>query len=145
MAEFVALLVGDRSSKILHLDQSLAYEDDLGDFANAGYPGVAHQLGIERKQTVRLFWVAGGSSLPFDQAAGAVERSDGIDVGDEVILLRQWPLELDLQVAAGLANADAVVLTEPVQELEALLQHPVPAIALWVVKLLVLVSCPFAV
>ena len=104
MAKFLALLVGDGGAQVLDLDQALADEDDLGDFGDAGHPGIADQLRIERKQTLRLFRVAGRSGLPLDQAAGAVQLPDGIDVGDEVILFRNGPRELDLQVASRLAE-----------------------------------------
>ena len=85
---------------------------------------------IERQQPIGFFWIAGRGGLPLDQTARAIQFSDGVNIGDEVILPGQWPLELDLQVALRLANTDAVVLAEPVQELDALLQHPVPAVAI---------------
>src|SRR5439155_11730711 len=88
--------------------------------------------------------VAAGSGLPLDQAARAVQRSDRVDVGYEVILFRNCPGELDLQVAARLANADAVVLAEPLEELNPLLQHAVPGISVRVLQALVLASRPFA-
>src|SRR5213592_695030 len=115
--------------KILNLNQSLADEDDLCDFGDAGHPGVANQLRIQSQQSIRFLCVAAGSGLPLDQGAGAVQHSDRVDVGYEVILFRNCPGEPDLQVAAWLANADAVVLTEPVQELDPLLQHAVPSVA----------------
>src|SRR5439155_15467393 len=88
--------------------------------------------------------VAAGSGLPLDQAARAVQRSDRVDVGYEVILFRNCPGELDLQVAARLANADAVVLAEPLEELDSLLQHAVPGISVRVLQALVLAWSPLA-
>src|SRR5437899_2028995 len=99
--------------KILNLNQSLADEDDLCDFGDAGHPGVANQLRIQSQQSIRCLCVAAGSGLPLDQAAGAIQLSDRVDVGYEVILFGNWSHELDLQVAARLANADTVVLAEP--------------------------------
>src|SRR5207253_11231772 len=101
--------------KILNLNQSLADEDDLCDFGNGGHPGVANQLRIQSQQSIRFLCVAAGSGLPLDQAACPVQLSDRVDVGYEVI--GDWSHELDLQVAAWLADADTVVLAEPVQEL----------------------------
>src|SRR5208282_2635417 len=43
----------------------------------------------------------------------------GNDIGHKVILFRDRPCELDLHVSSRLANANAVVLAEPVQELDA--------------------------
>src|SRR5437870_13721314 len=115
--------------EILNLNQSLADEDDLCDFGDAGDPGVANQLRIQSQQSVRFLCVAAGSGLPLDQGAGAVQLSDRVDVGYEVILFGNGSHELDLQVTAQLANADAVVLAEPLEELNPLLQHAVPGVA----------------
>src|SRR5207302_6734398 len=98
--------------KILNLDQSLADEDDLCDFGDAGHPGVANQLRIQSQQSIGRLWIAAGRSLPLDQATCPVQLSDRIDVGYEVILLGNGSHELDLQVAARLADADTVVLAE---------------------------------
>ena len=69
---------------------------------------------------------------------------DSIDVGHEVILLGDCSGELDLQIAAGLANADAVVLAEALQQLNPLLQHTVPGIAFGILQTLVLTGRPLA-
>src|SRR5437016_5360289 len=130
--------------KILNLNQSLADEDDLCDFGDAGHPGVANQLRIQSQQSIRFLCVAAGSGLPLDQGARAVQRSDRVDVGYEVILVGNRPPELDLQVAARLANADAVVLAEPLEELDSLLQHAVPGISVRVLQALVLAWSPLA-
>ena len=126
--------------KILNLNQSLADEDDLCDFGDAGHPGVANQLRIQSQQSIGFLCVAAGSGLPLDQAAGAVQLSDRVDVGYEVILFGNGSHELDLQVAARLANADAVILAESVQEHDALLEHSVPAVVTGVVQAEVLAS-----
>src|SRR2546426_10145431 len=130
--------------KILNLNQSLADEDHLGDFGDAGDPGVANQLRIQSQQSIRFLCVAAGSGLPLDQGAGAVQLSDRVDVGYEIVRLGKCPGELDLQVAAWLANADAVVLAEPVQELNPLLQDAVPGISVRVLQALVLAWSPLA-
>ncbi len=36
--KFVSLFFGDGRPQILHLDRALAYENDLGDFIDAGHP-----------------------------------------------------------------------------------------------------------
>src|SRR6266536_1042167 len=47
LTEFAALLIVDGGTQVLNLDQPLAYENHLGDFGNAGDPGVANQLRIQ--------------------------------------------------------------------------------------------------
>src|SRR5207244_5051420 len=141
--ELLTLLIGDCGTKILKLNQSLADEDDLCDFGDAGHPGVANQLRIQSQQSIRFLCVAAGRGLPLDQGARAVQLSDRVDVGYEVILFGNGSHELDLQVAARLANADAVVLAEPLEELDSLLQHAVPGVTVRVLQALVLAGSPF--
>ena len=101
-------------------------------------------MGIEGQQSFRLFWIATGSGLPFQQAAAVIQFSEGIHIGYEVIASWERTRKLDLQVAPGLANADATVLTEAVEQLQALLQHAVPAVPLGVVQRLILINGPFS-
>jgi len=42
LTEFAALLVCDGGTQVLNLDQALAYENHLGDFGDAGDPGIAN-------------------------------------------------------------------------------------------------------
>jgi hypothetical protein len=67
--KFLALLVGDRGSQVLNLDQSFADEYDLSDFGNASHPRVANELRIEREQPFRFLRVSARRGLPFEQAA----------------------------------------------------------------------------
>jgi len=96
LAEFLALLVGDRGVQVLNLDQSLADEDHLGDFGNARNPGVADQLRIQSQQSIGLLWVAAGGGLPLDQAACPIQLPQGIDIGYEVVRRGNGSGELDL-------------------------------------------------
>ena len=43
-AEFLALLSGNGSSQVLHLDHSLANENHLSDFSNSADPAIAGHL-----------------------------------------------------------------------------------------------------
>src|SRR5207249_2595506 len=81
--------------------------------------------------------------FPFEQAAAIVQPSDGIDVSDEFVLSRKRPHKLDLQIAAGLANEDAIFLAEAVEQLDALLEHVVPCIATRVLQWLISIQRPF--
>jgi hypothetical protein len=73
-------------------------------------------LGIEREQPVGLFRVSARRGLPLQQAALSVKLTDGIDVGDELVLSSNRPGELDLQIALRLADLDAIVLAESVKQ-----------------------------
>ena len=70
--------------------------------------------------------------------------SDRVNVGNKVIALRQRPGEFDLQVLPGLADSDAVVLGEAIEQLDPLLQHAVPRRAIRILELAVLMGGPFA-
>src|SRR5207245_10611571 len=61
---------------------------------------------------------------------------------DEFVLVRKRPHKLDLQVAAGLANAHAIFLTEAVEQLNTLLEHAIPGVAMRVFELLILIKLP---
>src|SRR5205823_2031256 len=83
------------------------------------------------------------SGLPLQQTAAVVQLSDGIDVRHELVLARKRPDKLELQVAAGLTNADAIVLAEAIEQLNALLEHAVPGIPMRVLELLIVAELPF--
>ena len=108
----LALVIGDGGSQVLHLDQSLADQHDLGDFGNASHPRIANQLRIQRQQTLRLFRVSARRGLPLQQAALSIEFADGVDVGHEVVLSGELPVKLDLQIPSRLKDLDTIVLTE---------------------------------
>src|SRR5438876_20226 len=69
-------------------------------------------------------------------AATRVLRKTNATVGQELG-------RLDLQIAARLADAHAILLTEAVKQLNALLEHAVPSIAMRVLELLILTELPF--
>jgi hypothetical protein len=106
----------------------------LGDVCDPGDPGIANKLRIQGQQPCWFFGVAAGGGLPLQQAAGAVELTDGIHVGHEVVLPGLGLVELDLQVTPRLADADPIVLSEAIEQLHARLQHSVPAIALGIME-----------
>ena len=64
----------------------------------------------------------------------AVEVTDGIDVGHEVVLSRQGFGVFDLQITTRLADANPIVLSESIEQLDPRLQHPVPAVALGIME-----------
>src|SRR6266513_504864 len=123
MTELLTLFVADNSLEVLNLNQSLADKHNLGHIRDASDPGIANQLWIQRQQPLRFFWIAARSGLPFEQATPPIEFADGIDVGHELVVSANRQDEFDLQIAPRLADADAIFLTETLQQLNALLQH----------------------
>src|SRR5437762_9350696 len=136
MTEFLTLFIADDRSKVLNLNQSLAHKHYLRHLGNPGDPGIANQLRIERQQPLRFFWIAAGSSFPFEQTTLPIEITDCIDVGYELVLPANWKDEFHLHVAPGLTDADAVILTEAFEQLNALLQHSIPTVTLRVLQIL---------
>src|SRR4051812_48859594 len=126
--EVLPLLVRDGCTQVLNFDDSFADKNDLRNVRDSGNPRVADQLRIERQETLRFFRVAAGRRLPFEQARLTVQLADSVDIGHEVVLAGDESRELDLQVAAGLGDANAVVLNEALEELNALPQHVIPAV-----------------
>src|SRR5438552_3603615 len=53
------------------------------------------------------------------------------------------PYKRDLQLAVGLANANPLLLAEPFEQLNALLEHAIPCVAMRVFELLILIELPF--
>src|ERR1700674_2035091 len=66
-AEFLALLIGNGSSQVLHLDHSLANENHLSNFSNSADPGIADRLRIKSQQSFRFLRISAGSSVPLSQ------------------------------------------------------------------------------
>src|ERR1019366_4637177 len=62
--ELLPLLVGDGGPQVLDFYRALAHEDDLRDFIDSSHPGIADQLRIQGRNTVRLLGIAGGAGLP---------------------------------------------------------------------------------
>jgi hypothetical protein len=83
--EVVPVFVGDGGLEVLHLNRTLADEDDLGNFVDAGYPGVADQLRVKPRYTGRLLGIAGRRGLPLQHASCAVQLADRIDEGHKAV------------------------------------------------------------
>src|SRR5438046_6623699 len=86
--------------------------------------------------------MAGRRSLPFEQTVAVVQSPSGIDVCHKFVLTGKRPYKLDLQVAAGLTNAEGMFLAEAVGQLNALLEVAIPDIAMRVLVVLILLECP---
>jgi hypothetical protein len=91
-------------------------------------------LGIERKQSLRLFRKSTRTGLPLQQAALAIEGADGVDIGNEVVLFADGSGELDLQILLRVWDLDTIVLAEPGQQHEALPEHTIPGVSVGVMQ-----------
>src|SRR5438477_7881172 len=136
MTKLLTLFVADDSLKVLNLNQSFSNKHYLRHLGNTCNPGIANQLRIKRQQPFRFFWIAAGSGFPFEQATLPIEFADCINVGHELVLSANRQNKFDLQVASRLADADAIILTETFQQLNALLQHSIPTVILRVLQIL---------
>ena len=58
-------------------------------------------------------------------------------------MIRELLHKFDLQIPAGLANADPILLAEALEQLDALLEHAVPGIAMRVLQWLTPIERPF--
>src|SRR5579864_8752800 len=74
-----------------------------------------------------------------------IESPDRIHIGHEVVAGCEGAHKLDLQIATRLADANAIFLRKALEQLNALLEHRVPAIALGVVQRLFLRYRPLSV
>src|SRR5664280_523877 len=126
--ELLPLLVGDDGPQVLDLNHALTDKDDLGDFIDSRHPGITDQLRIQRRNAVRLLRIAGRAGLPLQHTRCAVQFAYCIDEGDKAVARTQGTCESDLLMAVGLANLDAAVLDEALEQLNALLEHVVPGV-----------------
>ena len=116
LAKLLTLLFGDRSQEILNLGEALPHKSHDGNLGNAGNPGVANELKVERGEALGPIGIASTGGLPFEDSPRAIQLADGIDIGHEIIAIRESSQELFLHVLLGLANADAVISGKLLQE-----------------------------
>src|ERR1051326_8347622 len=109
-SELLALFVADGGCQVLNFNQALAHEYNLRDFADTGDPGIADQLRIEPEQSFGLLGISSSGGFPLQPPWPRVERAKGIDVGDEVVLVREAPRELDLLILPRFGHSDALIL-----------------------------------
>src|SRR5271163_3838729 len=66
MAEFPTLLFRNRRFEVLDFWRMLSHEHNQRDVGDPANPGIADELGIERKQAFRVFGITTRGSLPID-------------------------------------------------------------------------------
>jgi hypothetical protein len=57
-----------------------------------------------------------------------IELANGVDARHKIVSVGKRPNQLDLQVLAWPANLDAIVLRQPLKELNTVPEHPLPAV-----------------
>src|ERR1019366_5113172 len=83
--ELLPLLVRSGRSEVLHFDQALADENNLGNFVDPSHPRIADELRIQGGNAGRVFRISRRSSFPFQKTWCAVQFTNGVDVGDEIV------------------------------------------------------------
>ena len=108
--KLLPLLVRNGRPEVLNFDQTLAHENNLGDFVDPGHPRVADELRVECGDAGRLFQISGRCSFPFQDAWRAVQFANGVDVSDKTVAGRQGPIELYLLGGTRAPNANTAIL-----------------------------------
>src|SRR5271157_2126190 len=75
--------------------------------------------------------------------ARAVDLSNSIDIGDELIAIRERADHLQLKVFLRAPDADAIVLGEFVEQVDTLMDEFVPRVSLGIFKSRITVGSPF--
>src|SRR5208282_1286562 len=80
--------------------------------------------------------------LPFQNAGRAVQFANGVHVSYKIVARAECPIELNLLGGTRTANANTAVLSEALEQLDALLQHAVPGVVARVGEAHVLAEAP---
>jgi len=94
--EFLPLLFRNGSPEVLNFDQTLAHKNNLGNFVDAGHPGIADELRIQYGNAGRLVRISCRGSLPFQNAWRAVQFTNSVDVRYKIVARTEFPIELNL-------------------------------------------------
>src|SRR5208282_1370533 len=112
-------------------------------FGNAADPGIADQLGIERQHACGLFRITTRRGFPVDQTFRAIERPEGINVGNEIVVTGKSSEHLYLQVLLGTENANTIILREFLKQMNPLVNQAIPGISFSVFEESIPRSTPF--
>src|SRR6266404_1689737 len=120
-AKFLPLLLRDCCSQILNFGSMLPHKNNQCHLGNASDPRIANQLRIERKQTFRAIWVATGRGLPVNEAAHTVYLTDRVEIGNKFAASRQRLQKFDLEILTRVADANAIILRKPLEQMYSLM------------------------
>src|SRR6516164_6901592 len=142
LAKLPALLFVDRGLQILNFGCVLSYKYDQGNLRDSGHPGITNELRIEGQKTFRLFRISGGGRFPVDDAFRSIHLSNRIDVRHEIGARRQRAGQLHLKIVFGASDLNAIVLSEPFEQVNRLVIEPVPGVILRIGERSVLLLLP---
>src|SRR6516225_839610 len=142
LAKLPALLFVDRGLQILNFGFVLSYKYDQGNLRDSGHPGITNELRIERQKTFRLFRISGGGRFPVDDAFCSIHLANRIDVRHEITATRERAGQLHLKILFGAADLNAIVLSEPLEQVDTLMIEPVPGVILRIGERSVLLLLP---
>src|SRR5215469_3069116 len=143
LAKLPALPFVDRGLQILNLRCVLSYKDDQGNLRNASHPGITNELWIESQKTFRLFRISGCGRFPVDDAFCSVHLANRIDVRHEITATRERAGQLHLKILFWASDLNAIILSEPFEQVNRLVIEPVPGVILRIGKRSVLLLLPF--
>jgi hypothetical protein len=129
-----ALYFRNGGLQILNLRMILPHENHERHIGNSTDPGITNQLRIQGQQPFRFFRVATPRGLPVDQAALAIEFAQGVDVGDEFVVSGKLPGQLELQITLRAINPDAIILGEPFEQVNSLVDEAIPGFSFLIFK-----------
>src|ERR1700745_3021970 len=92
-----SLLVRNGCFQILNFRNAFPNEGDDRNIANSADPGIANHLRIKRQKPRRFLGITARRSFPVDEALGAVEFADGINIGDKFVVTGKAADHLHLQ------------------------------------------------
>src|SRR5277367_5910476 len=142
LAEFPTLLLRDRGPQVLDLGRVLAHKHDHCYIRDSTDPGIADELGIERKQPFGIVWIPTRCGLPVNHAAYAIDFTDGIEVSNKLTSYRRSK-DLDLEILLRIANTNPICLYESLKQMDSLVHKAVPGISFLVLERSVSVHTPF--
>src|SRR6516162_6536738 len=143
LAKLPALLFVDRGLQVLNLRCVLSYKYDQGNLRNASHPGITNELWIESQKTLRLFRISGCGRFPVDDAFCPVHLANRIDVRHEIGARWQRAGQLYLKILFWASDLNVIVLSETLEQVNALVIEPVPGVILRISKRSFLLLLPF--
>ena len=140
-AEFPTLLLRDRGPQVLDLGRVLAHKHDHCYIRDSTDPGIADELGVERKQACGIFRIPTRCGFPVNHAAYAVDFTDRVEVSNKLASSQRLK-NLDLEILLWIANMNPVCLHESFKQVNSLVHETVSGISLLVVERSIAVDTP---
>src|SRR6266851_5771623 len=141
--EFLTLLFRNRRSQVLDLRRMLSHEDDQGYVRYSSDPGIANQLGIQRKQAFWVFRITTRRCLPIDQATSTINFANRVEVSDKLASFRKGSKYFDLEIFPRVRDADPIILDESLEQVNPLMHQTIPGFALFIFESSVTIQAPF--